>query len=235
MSDNTLQQSSAGTSNPCDELVHRVCEAIRPPMHDCEKCPAQIDTPYGKAKQGCRLQAEEVIALVRAAPETSDVARDAARYRFIRQSESVLPSEHEKEFAEMWADIYQKNTSEFMDRRIDQAMHALNVDATTSSETGPVAETRPAIFDRYPPNTIFQMKQDGRVLALTLAGEIAEVIPPSAKAGEPLKPQCRHTVNQGTTLVRQDDRVTCSVCNELWLDFSTAVNGPEQHNVTGAK
>src|SRR6266704_3602591 len=56
---------------------------------------------------------------------TCKVCMDAARYRFIRQSESVLAPEHEKEFAEMWADIYQKNTSEFMDRRIDQAMRAL--------------------------------------------------------------------------------------------------------------
>lgn len=71
------------------------------------------------------LAEEAAKALDGDTPETCDVARDAARYRFIRQSESVLAPEHEKEFAEMWADIYQKNTSEFMDRRIDRAMNDL--------------------------------------------------------------------------------------------------------------
>jgi len=49
-----------------DELVHRVCDAILEPMKYCQHCPEWIETDCGRAKQGCRLQAEEVIALVRA-------------------------------------------------------------------------------------------------------------------------------------------------------------------------
>lgn len=58
------------TSNGNDELVWKVCESIRDSFSHCEKCSAEIDSPYGKGKQGCRLHAEEVIALVRGSSET---------------------------------------------------------------------------------------------------------------------------------------------------------------------
>lgn len=50
------------------DLVHRVCQFVAERENlprDCEKCPATIDTPYGRGKQGCRLIAEELIMLVR--------------------------------------------------------------------------------------------------------------------------------------------------------------------------
>lgn len=31
--------------------------------------------------------------------------------------------------------------------------------------------------------------------------------------------QCNHSLNQGTTLVREGDKLTCSVCKVLWKDF----------------
>ena len=49
-----------------DQLVWKVCESIRDFFEHCQKCPAEIDSPYGKGKQGCRLHAEEVIEIVRA-------------------------------------------------------------------------------------------------------------------------------------------------------------------------
>lgn len=32
--------------------------------------------------------------------------------------------------------------------------------------------------------------------------------------------QCNHTANNGTTLVRANDKITCSVCKQLVHDFS---------------
>lgn len=53
--------------------------------------------------------------------------RDGARYRFIRQGEDELPTEHEAAFAAMWADITLKGYwREHMDKRIDEAMQQLN-------------------------------------------------------------------------------------------------------------
>lgn len=51
-----------------EELVHRICQAIceadSGQPHDCLRCPATVDSPYGPGVQGCRLLAEEIIAMV---------------------------------------------------------------------------------------------------------------------------------------------------------------------------
>jgi hypothetical protein len=42
--------------------IHGICDVIRSHEHPpkrCQLCPAKIDTPYGKATQGCRLIAQE--------------------------------------------------------------------------------------------------------------------------------------------------------------------------------
>lgn len=37
-------------------------------------------------------------------------------------------------------------------------------------------------------------------------------------------PQCRHTATNGTTMVRVDDKITCSVCKKQVHDFTQPVS-----------
>lgn len=39
--------------------VHAVCAMLR--KKPCDGCPAWESTPYGRAKRGCRLEAEEAV------------------------------------------------------------------------------------------------------------------------------------------------------------------------------
>lgn len=55
-----------------DSLVHRVCQYLQDEVEigggqtrGCQKCPLEIDTPYGKAVQGCVLRAKNLIEMVR--------------------------------------------------------------------------------------------------------------------------------------------------------------------------
>lgn len=45
-------------------LIHRVCGYLRLGRGECQGCPEEISTPYGPGTRGCRLAAEEVIAIV---------------------------------------------------------------------------------------------------------------------------------------------------------------------------
>jgi len=55
------------------------------------------------------------------------IKSDAERYRFIRQGEDGLPTQHEEAFAAMWDEISLKGCwRERMDKRIDKAMQQVN-------------------------------------------------------------------------------------------------------------
>lgn len=47
-----------------------------------------------------------------------------------------------------------------------------------------------------------------------------DVACPRYSPPETTTPQCRHTATNGTTLVRANDKITCSVCGALVHDFS---------------
>lgn len=48
-----------------DNLIWKVCQSINDSIDKCKKCPAEVNTPYGKGVHACRLHAEEVINLIR--------------------------------------------------------------------------------------------------------------------------------------------------------------------------
>lgn len=79
-----------------------------------------LDGGVDCAEEKLRLRA----ALKGLPVETSrDDARDAARYRFIRQSEATLSPEQEYPYAALWAQIYLKGNEESkMDALVDAAM-----------------------------------------------------------------------------------------------------------------
>lgn len=55
-----------------DELVWHVCDVIRTNQYVgideskacCMRCPQTVESPYGPGTQGCRLLAQDIIALV---------------------------------------------------------------------------------------------------------------------------------------------------------------------------
>lgn len=66
------------------ELIHRVCQLVAEREnlpHDCQKCPAIIQTDYGPGTQGCRLIAQEIIDMVRGDAETSAHREDVNHER----------------------------------------------------------------------------------------------------------------------------------------------------------